>query len=220
MIELLLLAACSFGQLPAKELPIVPATLLETKLIDFIKKQQQLFVRKSFNEYDCFTDVQLEKLKTDIDADVGPSRDYSDEELDKIDKLLAEDTGSPPGARLATPSIPSKLRPGSKVTKAIVTDPDFKIIIKSLQQQIIQMSKTDGPRPWEVQKFESDMYKNALKIFRPTWEQLGRIDPEGQTEAGQQGDILIGKIVVQLLKEKMGAWRNLQGIKRLEQPLD
>jgi hypothetical protein len=47
------------------------------------------------------------------------------------------------------------------------------------------------------------LFNAALRIYRPTWAQLGRIDPAGQTDAGQQADILIGQTVVGLVRARV-----------------
>lgn len=48
------------------------------------------------------------------------------------------------------------------------------------------------------------VYRAALGIYRLTWAQRGHIGPPGQTDAGQQGDILIGRLVVQLVRQRVG----------------
>lgn len=41
----------------------------------------------------------------------------------------------------------------------------------------------------------------GMRTYKKTWAQLGRIGPEGQTEAGQEAERLIAKAVVNLVKE-------------------
>lgn len=48
------------------------------------------------------------------------------------------------------------------------------------------------------------VYGAALRILPPTWAQQGFIGPPGQTDAGQQGDRLIGQLVVQLVRQRVG----------------
>ena len=38
------------------------------------------------------------------------------------------------------------------------------------------------------------------KIFKPTWEEIGYINKEGQTEAGQIAEKMISKSIVGLIK--------------------
>ena len=45
------------------------------------------------------------------------------------------------------------------------------------------------------------LLETGRNTFRPTWAELGRIDPEGQTDAGQEADKLIAEAIVQLTQE-------------------
>lgn len=76
--------------------------------------------------------------------------------------------------------------------KLIKDDPEFKTIVESLDQ----LSPAQ----------RTSVYNAALRIWRPTWREMGFIDPEGrgQTEAGQQADILVGREVVRLVREAVG----------------
>jgi len=40
----------------------------------------------------------------------------------------------------------------------------------------------------------------CTKPLHPTWAQLGKISPEGQTDAGQKAEIMIATAVVDLVK--------------------
>lgn len=76
--------------------------------------------------------------------------------------------------------------------KLIKDDPKFKTVVESLKQ-LSPAQRTSA-------------YNAALRIRRPTWREMGFIDPQGrgQTEAGQQADILIGREVVRLVREAVG----------------
>jgi hypothetical protein len=45
------------------------------------------------------------------------------------------------------------------------------------------------------------LLKACLKPLHPTWAQLGRVGPGGQTEAGQRAEILVAGAVVELARE-------------------
>jgi hypothetical protein len=45
------------------------------------------------------------------------------------------------------------------------------------------------------------LLRSCDKLFHPTWAQLGRIGPEGTTEAGQRAEILIANAVVSMVKD-------------------
>lgn len=47
----------------------------------------------------------------------------------------------------------------------------------------------------------SQLLISAEKPLRPTWGELGKIDPEGQTETGQQAELKIASAIVDLVKE-------------------
>jgi hypothetical protein len=51
--------------------------------------------------------------------------------------------------------------------------------------------------PHEQQK----LLDAALNTRRPTWAELGRIDRQGQTEAGQEAEKMIAEAIVNLVKE-------------------
>jgi len=46
-----------------------------------------------------------------------------------------------------------------------------------------------------------NLYTKGLETYSPTWAQLGRIDPAGQTEAGQEAEKMIAKAIVDLTTE-------------------
>lgn len=79
-----------------------------------------------------------------------------------------------------------------EAAKAIRDDPGFKTTVESLKQV------TSAQR--------AGVYNSAIRIRRPTWREMGFIDAagRGQTEAGQQGDILVGQQVVRLVREAIG----------------
>jgi len=79
-----------------------------------------------------------------------------------------------------------------EAAKAIRDDPGFKSTVESLKQV------TSAQR--------AGAYRAALRIWRPTWREMGFIDAagRGQTAAGQQGDILVGQQVVRLVREAIG----------------
>jgi len=45
------------------------------------------------------------------------------------------------------------------------------------------------------------LFKTAGKTYKPTWAKLGKISREGQTEAGQQAEMLIAQAIVNLARE-------------------
>lgn len=45
------------------------------------------------------------------------------------------------------------------------------------------------------------LLERASNTYKPTWAQLGKIDPHGQTEAGQKAERMIADTVVNLVKE-------------------
>jgi hypothetical protein len=45
------------------------------------------------------------------------------------------------------------------------------------------------------------LLERALTIYKPTWAQLGRIDPKGQTEAGQKAEKVIAETIVNLVRD-------------------
>lgn len=45
------------------------------------------------------------------------------------------------------------------------------------------------------------LLESSVKPLHPTWAQLGRITPEGQTEAGQVAEIMIAKGIVDVVEE-------------------
>jgi hypothetical protein len=68
--------------------------------------------------------------------------------------------------------------------------PDFKAVCKALKR----LSPDE----------REEVYNNALQISRPTWAEQGFIGPPGQTEAGQQADVLVGRLVVELVQRRVG----------------
>lgn len=47
----------------------------------------------------------------------------------------------------------------------------------------------------------AELIRSADKPLRPTWSQLGRISPEGQTDSGQNAEKMIASAIVRLVKE-------------------
>jgi len=55
----------------------------------------------------------------------------------------------------------------------------------------------------------------GLQTYKKTWAELGRISPEGQTEAGQEAERLIAKAIVNLVKELYNLpAEKLEGLRR------
>jgi hypothetical protein len=77
-----------------------------------------------------------------------------------------------------------------RIARLIQRDPDFELICKAV--------KRIGPDE------RQGVYDNALGIFRQTWAEQGSIGPPGQTDAGQQADILVGRLVVELVQRRVG----------------
>ncbi len=50
-----------------------------------------------------------------------------------------------------------------------------------------------SPEDWNALK------ERTLNTYLPTWDELGKVGPEGQTQAGQEGQKLIAKMVVDLV---------------------
>lgn len=46
-----------------------------------------------------------------------------------------------------------------------------------------------------------EILDRAAKIYKPTWEQLGKIDRSGQTDAGQKAEREIARTIVALIKD-------------------
>ena len=46
-----------------------------------------------------------------------------------------------------------------------------------------------------------NLLNQGIHTYKKTWEQLGKVGPEGQTEAGQEAERIIAKAVVDLVKE-------------------
>ena len=48
----------------------------------------------------------------------------------------------------------------------------------------------------------NSLYKKGYQTYRPTWGELGQIDPQkGQTEAGQEADKMIANAIIQKIQE-------------------
>lgn len=85
---------------------------------------------------------------------------------------------------------------------------------EKLQKQIIEDHEI-----WEIARNLSSMdsqtrekeYEKALKAFTPTWNTIERIDPEGQTDAGQKAEKMVGEFIVRLAKKIAGEIVNAQG---------
>jgi hypothetical protein len=77
-----------------------------------------------------------------------------------------------------------------RIARFIERDPDFDRVCKAVKRL--------GPNE------RQGMYNGALGIFRPTWAQQGFIGPPGQTDAGQQADQLVGRLVVELVQRRVG----------------
>lgn len=43
----------------------------------------------------------------------------------------------------------------------------------------------------------NDLYSKGYQTYRPTWAELGRIDPKGQTIAGQEADKMIAHAIIE-----------------------
>jgi hypothetical protein len=80
-------------------------------------------------------------------------------------------------------------------------------IQKETPKSIAEQLKTDNEfldlilaikrlSPSEQQK----LLKRGLNTYKPTWEQIGKIDPKGQTVSGQQAEKMIAKAIVDLVK--------------------
>jgi hypothetical protein len=48
------------------------------------------------------------------------------------------------------------------------------------------------------------LFKSCRKPLRKTWAELGRVDPAGQTIAGQRAELLIANAVVDLAEQLVG----------------
>lgn len=46
-----------------------------------------------------------------------------------------------------------------------------------------------------------DLLNQGVQTYKKTWAQLGKVGPEGQTEAGQEAERMIAKAIIDLVKE-------------------
>lgn len=79
----------------------------------------------------------------------------------------------------------------ARVTSALRTDPEFLAIV----DQIRKMSAND----------RSQLLYEASTTYKPTWAQIGRISPEGQTDAGQQAEWLLARAIANLVQELLSS---------------
>lgn len=71
------------------------------------------------------------------------------------------------------------------IAEQLKTDNQFLDVILAIKQM----------SPGERQK----LLNRALNTYKPTWAQIGKIDPKGQTDAGQQAEKMIAKAIVDLV---------------------
>lgn len=76
------------------------------------------------------------------------------------------------------------------IAELIEEDPEFKVVCDAMKR--LSPAEREG------------VYSAALQIFPPTWAQQRFIGPPGQTNAGQQADKLIGQLVVQRVRQRVG----------------
>lgn len=75
----------------------------------------------------------------------------------------------------------------ANITARLKTDAEFLEIVLAIKQM----------PPTERQK----LLLRGVNTFKPTWEQLGRIDRAGQSKAGQMAERMIAEAIVNLVKE-------------------
>lgn len=115
------------------------------KLSDIIKDQQRQNVKTSYNEYNCFTDENLDSFK----------------KSKKQDQIVAD----------------------------LMNDNAFIDLIISIK----------GMTPTDRQA----LLERCSKIAKPTWGNLNNISSEGQTDAGNEAELLISKAIVTKINEMM-----------------
>lgn len=115
------------------------------KILEIIKEQQSLFVKKSYGEYSlqCFTDSDLQIF---------------------ISKGVI-----------------------GTVKENLLKSNEFLAIVIAIKEM----------NPIERQK----LLVRAQNTFKPTWAELGKISPDGQTDSGQTAEKLIAKSIVDLFSE-------------------
>jgi hypothetical protein len=69
--------------------------------------------------------------------------------------------------------------------------------LKGNNEFLDTVSAVKAMPPAERQK----LLDRAAVTYKPTWAQLGKIDPSGQTEAGQRAERMIAEAIVNLVKE-------------------
>ena len=79
----------------------------------------------------------------------------------------------------------------SEIAAALRTSKRFRAVVALLKEM----------PPEQRQSF----LNTCRRPLRPTWSQLGRISGEGQTEAGQQAELLIAQAIVDLVNEFVDA---------------
>ena len=75
----------------------------------------------------------------------------------------------------------------ANITARLKTDAEFLEIVLAIKQM----------SPTERQK----LLHRGVNTFKPTWQQLGRIDRAGQSKAGQMAERMIAEAIVNLVKE-------------------
>ncbi len=75
----------------------------------------------------------------------------------------------------------------AKITAQLKTDGEFLDVVLAIKHMTAS----------ERQKLLS----LGLNKYKPTWEQLGRVDKEGQTDAGQKAERMIAEDIVNLVKQ-------------------
>jgi hypothetical protein len=78
-----------------------------------------------------------------------------------------------------------------QIVRQLRTSAQFRAIVEQLRKQ------PAGKRARYLQKCRA--------IAHPTWAQLGKISPRGQTEAGQQAELLIAQAIVRLANEMLAS---------------
>jgi len=78
--------------------------------------------------------------------------------------------------------------PGT-VLRALNTDPQFEQLVSEIG------TMSDSARSY--------LLARALRTYRPTWAQLGRVTSAGQTEAGQQAEREIARAAVGLVRQTL-----------------
>lgn len=88
----------------------------------------------------------------------------------------------------------------AEIIKRLKTDAEFLDVVLAIKRMT----------PSARQK----LLHQGLNTFKPTWQQLGRIDRAGQTDAGQEAERMIAEGIVNLVKELSA--RSDEEIKKLQ----